>query len=287
MTHGGRQGGGQAERPAVSIVVPTHNRRPLLERKLRALENEPPLFEVIVVADACSDDTEKFLASYRPPFHFSWTTGPGLHAATARNIGAERASGDVLLFSDDDAIPRPGWVEENRRLHDRPGQVGLSRQLLPPHLRQGATLERVSGWWNSNGCSMSLRAELFHEAGGYDASFSGYGGEDPDLGWRLRQLGARFTLLKSAAVEHWDEGYLDSLEEKARSAGAAHVRVWNKHGAPAVAWALGVHPVILAVKRFLLGPWAVPLLGVARWRWEVQYAAGARQELGRIREKHG
>lgn len=295
MASDGRQGvsrAGRGERtaparPDVSIIVPTHNRRALLERKLRALESEPPVFEVIVVADACSDDTEKFLTSYRPPYRFSWTTGPGLHAATARNIGAQRASGQILLFSDDDAIPRPGWVEENRRLHHKPDQVGLSRQLLPPHLVAGATLKHVSGWWNTNGCSMSLRAELFHAAGGYDASFSSYGGEDPDLGWRLHQLGARFKLLPQTGVEHWDERYLENLDEKARSAGAAHVRVWSKYQAPAVAWALGVHPVMLGLKRLLLGPWAALVLGGATWRWEAGYAAGARQELGRIRETHG
>src|SRR5690606_2687231 len=160
--------------PAVSVIVPTRDRRVLLERKLRALELEQLDFEVIVVADACTDDTEKFLAAYRPPhrlrwttgpglsaatartlgaararalelepldcevivvaaactddtekflaayrppYRFSWTTGPGLHAATARNIGASRAQAPVLLFSDDDVIPGPGWVEDNRRLH--------------------------------------------------------------------------------------------------------------------------------------------------------------------------
>src|SRR5690625_3910902 len=84
------------ERPAVSVIVPTRNRQALLERKLRALESEPLNFEVIVVADACTDGTEKFLAGYEPPYLFSWTTGPGRHAATARNLGAQRARAPIL-----------------------------------------------------------------------------------------------------------------------------------------------------------------------------------------------
>jgi anthranilate phosphoribosyltransferase len=240
----GRQGvsrAGRGERtaparPDVSIIVPTHNRRALLERKLRALESEPPVFEVIVVADACSDDTEKFLTSYRPPYRFSWTTGPGLHAATARNIGAQRASGQILLFSDDDAIPRPGWVEENRRLHHKPDQVGLSRQLLPPHLVAGATLKLVSGWWNTNGCSMSLRAELFHAAGGYDASFSSYGGATMDRATAKHVLGelmdGRLSQVQAAALlaalrmrgETVDEitGFAEAMRERAIPVPAAH-----------------------------------------------------------------
>jgi GT2 family glycosyltransferase len=269
--------------PVVSVIVPTRNRRVLLERKLKALELEQVDFEVIVVADACTDDTEKFLGSYRPPYRFSWTTGPGLHAATARNIGASRARAPILLFSDDDAIAGPGWVEDNRRLHQRPGFVGLSQQTLPPHLEVGARLRSVHGWWNMSGCSTSLRAELFHEAGGYDTAFSSYGGEDPELGWRLKQLGARFRLLKGATVEHWDEQYLENLESKARSAGAAHVKVWRKHEAPQVAWALGVHPASLALKRVLFGPWAAPFMGADRYLWERAYAEGARAELKQTR----
>lgn len=272
--------------PVVSVIVPTHDRRPLLERKLRSLESEPVDFEVIVVADACTDDTEKFLTGYRPPYHFSWTTGPGLHAANARNIGAGRARGSVLLFSDDDAIPSRGWVEENRLLHERPGMVGLSRQVLPPHLEYGATLERVWGWQNTNGCSLSLRAELFEEVGGYDASFSDYGGEDLDLGWRLKEAGAQFRLLKGSPVEHWDEGYLANLEEKGRSAGAAHVRVWRKHGGARLALALGVHPTLLAAKRALLGGPARLALKPDRFLWERAYADGARTELKRLGGTH-
>lgn len=274
-----------APRPVVSIIVPSHDRRALLERKLLMLESEPLNFEVIVVADACTDDTEKFLAGYSPPYHFSWTTGPGLHAASARNIGAARARGSILLFSDDDAIPTKGWVEENRRLHDKPGMVGLSRHMLPPHLKRGAALKAVHGWWNTNGCSLSLRAELFEEAGGYDTRYSTYGGEDPDLGWRLHKLGARFRLLTAAPVEHWDEGYAADRQTKGRSAGTAHVRVWQKYGDPKIAWALGVHPVSLGVKRVLLGPWAVPFMGAEKYAFERAYTEGAATELKRVKAK--
>lgn len=264
---------------AVSVIVPTHDRRELLQRKLTALEDEAGSFEVIVVADACSDDTEDFLTDYRPHYPLSWTTGPGRHAATARNIGAGLARAPILLFSDDDVVSTRGWVEENRRLHDKPNRVGLSRQKLPAHLTHGNALKALHGWWNLNGASLSLRAELFERAGGYDPAFAGYGGEDPDLGWRLKRAGAGFRFLTSAPVEHWDERYLENLEAKGRAAGAAHVRVWRKHDAFAVAWALGVHPVSLGLKRLLLNPVGAAVIGADRYRWERAYAAGARAEL--------
>lgn len=274
-----------APQPVVSIIVPSRDRRALLERKLLMLESEPLNFEVIVVADACTDDTEKFLAAYSPPYHFSWTTGPGLHAASARNIGAARARGQILLFSDDDAIPTRGWVEENRRLHDKQGMVGLSRHVLPPHLKAGDTLKAVHGWWNTNGRSTSLRRELFEEVGGYDIRYSTYGGEDPDLGWRLHKLGAKFKFLSGSPIEHWDEGYSTDRAEKGESAGTAHVKVWHKYNDPKIAWALGVHPVMLAVKKVMLGPWARLVLGAEQHEFELAYAQGASAELRRARAK--
>ncbi|MDT3682477.1 MAG: glycosyltransferase [Trueperaceae bacterium] len=265
--------------PAISVIVPTHDRRTLLERKLRALEGEEAPFEVVVVADACTDDTERFLARYQPGYPLSWATAPGRHAAYARNQGARMARGDVLLFSDDDMISRPGWLAKNLALHEVPGRVGISRQVLPPHLKRGATLSHVAGWWNAVGGSLSLHADLFHDVGGYDDAFSEYGGEDADLGYRLKLAGARFKFLPDAVVEHWDHGYEEGLAAKARSAGAANVRVWRKHGAPEVAWALGVHPVLLGAKRILFSPPLRPIWGEERYRYEVAYAEGAREAL--------
>jgi len=266
-------------RPAISVVVPTHDRRSLLERKLRALEGEEASFEVVVVADGCTDGTERFLARYQPGYPLSWATTPGRHAAHARNKGARMARGSVLLFSDDDMIPRPGWLARNLALHELPDRVGVSRQVLPPHLSRGATLGRVNGWWNAVGGSLSMRAELFAAVGGYDDSFDGYGGEDADLGYRLKGAGAEFRFLPDAVVEHWDEDRAADLEAKARAAGAAHVRVWRKHGRPEVAWALGVHPALLGAKRLLLAKSFRLLWGDERYRYEAAYAAGAREAL--------
>jgi GT2 family glycosyltransferase len=259
----------------ISVIVPTHDRRPLLERKLRALEGETVAFEVIVVADACRDDTEAFLAGYSPPYPFRWTTSPGTHAAFARNRGADWARGRVLLFTDDDVISRPGWLSGNLAAHDGPRVVGLSRQVLPEHLTMGAALSGPVWWWNVNGRSVSLTAELFHAVGGYDPSFSTYGGEDPDLGYRLLRAGARFVYLPNATAEHWDEAYLEDLEAKARSAGRAHVRVWRKHGDARIAWALGIHPALAAAKRLVLNGVVGSVVQHPRYRYERAYLEGA------------
>jgi GT2 family glycosyltransferase len=268
-------GDGRAAGVDVTVVVPTHDRRPMLERKLAALSAEEEGFEVVVVADACRDDTEAFLDAYRPPYPLRWATSPGTHAAGARNRGAALARGRVLLFSDDDVVPRPGWVAANRRAHALPKVVGLSLHVLPAHLERGAALRAPVFWWNTNGASMSVRADFFAEVGGYDDSFASYGGEDPDLGYRLWRAGARFVALHDPPVEHWDEGFERDLEAKARSAGRAHVRVWRKHRDDRIAWALGIHPLLARLKRLVLNDVVARRWDSPRLRYERAYLEGA------------
>jgi glycosyltransferase involved in cell wall biosynthesis len=262
----------------ISLIVPTHNRRALLERKLRALERELGDFEIIVVADGCADGTLEFLQNFGTKLNVQVLELPGLGAAAARNAGVRASSGQVLLFSDDDVIPRSGWVLAHANSHAQKNVVAVGQLELPAQLRDGASfLGPKALWWNATGANSSMSRALFDRAGGYDEAFREYGGEDPDLGFRLLKSGANFVFLDRAVAEHWDEGYADSLRKKARAAGIAHVRVWRKHNDARIAWALGVHPVLLGLKRVLL-PVLSPLLG-ARGVYEREYARGARDAL--------
>jgi GT2 family glycosyltransferase len=264
---------------ALSVIIPTHDRRELLERKLRALEREPSDFEVVVIVDACTDDTLDFIGRYAPPYPLQWAPSTARHVAHARNQGARMARGRILLFSDDDVVGRPGWVAANLAAHVTPRVVGISRLVLPPHLTHGVTGGPPARWYQANGASMGVQASFFHEVGGYDPSFSTYGGEDNDLGYRLLRAGARFVWLRDAVAEHWDEAFAELAEEKARSAGAAHVRVWRKYRDDRIAWALGVHPALLAVKRLVWNRLIGTVVTNPAYRYQRAYAEGARQAL--------
>jgi glycosyltransferase involved in cell wall biosynthesis len=262
----------------ISVIVPTHNRRALLERKLRALERELGDFEIIVVADGCADGTLEFLQNFGTQLNVQVLALPGVGAAAARNAGVQASSGKILLFSDDDVIPRSGWILAHANAHSQKNVVAVGRLELPTQLRDGVSfLGPKALWWNATGANSSMSRDLFIRAGGYDESFREYGGEDPDLGFRLLKSGANFVFLDRAVAEHWDEGFSSSLRKKARAAGIAHVRVWRKHGDARIAWALGVHPVLLGLKRVLL-PVLSPLLG-SRGVYEREYARGARDAL--------
>ncbi|RDI96264.1 glycosyltransferase [Meiothermus sp. QL-1] len=266
----------------LSLIVPTHNRRALLEKKLRGLEEQAGHFEVVVVADGCTDDTLTFLRGYQPPYPLRVLETPGLGAAGARNRGVEAAEGEVILFSDDDVMLMPGCVAAHQQAHARASRptVFVGKLRLPKELKGSGAAEMLGPrafWWNFTGNNSSLPKALLSAVGGYDAEgFAGYGGEDPDLGYRLMRAGARFVFLPEAEALHEAWAHQGEAMRRARRAGAAHMRVYRKYGDSAIAWALGVHPVLLALKMAVL-PWAKPLLG-PRGDFELAYAWGAWEE---------
>ena len=95
-----------------SVIICTYNRSHLLRRTLQALTAQKvgsDKFEVIVVDDDSRDDTAEIYRNMRGslknlryiPLH------ENVGAATGRNRGIEAATGECILFTDDDCIPAP------------------------------------------------------------------------------------------------------------------------------------------------------------------------------------
>jgi GT2 family glycosyltransferase len=177
--------------PALSVIIPTHGRPAELRRCLAALAAQTPAvdFEVVVV-----DDGGEPPASAPPPappgtriVRSDRPRGP----AAARNLGAAEASGAILVFTDDDTIPDPGWVgSAAAHLAAHPGHVGVEGptrstpfDALTEHSvendREGAFLT----------CNVAYRRATFAEHGGFHEGFPYAHCEDLDLGFRLARAG--------------------------------------------------------------------------------------------------
>src|SRR3954469_11490340 len=139
-----------------SVVIPARDAAPTLGRVLDALAaQEPAPLEVIVVDDGSTDETAA-VAAQRGARVLS--TGGGLFAGGARNLGWQEARGDAVVFLDADVVPAPGWgAGVARALADFPGAlVGCGRtfeaatpwgwvchlQVETPYLPVGAPHER-------------------------------------------------------------------------------------------------------------------------------------------------
>lgn len=218
-----------------SIVIPTYNKSLQLLCTLRHLtEQSLPSknFEILIVDDGSTDGTLDFIRNELPNllrhnlryFYFPRQSTDSLfRAGLCRNLGAKHATGEYLLFLDDDVLlPRTylhdladlhlRWdVVQGQRWDLRSGVSSPSVQYssIDPksHLRlQGGNhwkhfYSRRKQWnqWPDSWkyiCthSLSLRRKDFQALGGFRRTFCVYGYEDTELGYRLHQSGKKFFL---------------------------------------------------------------------------------------------
>jgi len=101
----------------VSVIIPTHNRRELLEACLGSFSNQSypgDSYEVIVVDDNPGDDTPSFLRDYAkeaPYLFFLYFSQDNAGMGAAYNPGAENSSGDILLFTNDDCVTERNLIK--------------------------------------------------------------------------------------------------------------------------------------------------------------------------------
>ena len=112
--------------PRVSIIIPTYNRAPLLKYALDSVMAQSfQDFEVILVDDASTDDTEQLVERYSREVRY---VRLGKHfglPSVARNAGLQIARGDYVAFLDSDDQWPPQKVERQVRILDRYPNVGL------------------------------------------------------------------------------------------------------------------------------------------------------------------
>lgn len=99
----------------VSVIIPTLNRSRLLKKTLFCLCEQITDydFEIIVVDNGSCDNTREVAEAYQAKgknrLIYIFDDRPGL--LVGRNVGAQRASGDILSFIDDDVITPPCWLQ--------------------------------------------------------------------------------------------------------------------------------------------------------------------------------
>jgi glycosyltransferase involved in cell wall biosynthesis len=96
------------DRPDISVVLTTYNRRQSLPRAIGSvLVQDDVDFELIVVDDASTDDTQSYLATLTDPRIRVLAPGRNVGPSAARNLGVEAARADVVAFLDSDDVYRP------------------------------------------------------------------------------------------------------------------------------------------------------------------------------------
>ncbi|MGB0385844.1 MAG: glycosyltransferase family 2 protein [Ardenticatenaceae bacterium] len=218
----------------VSVIVPTYNRLDRLKRVLAAFEKQTyPLtdFEVVVVSDGSSDGTDDYLRTVETPLRLTAVFQPNQGVAAARNHGLERATGEFILFVDDDVVPSPHLIEEHLRYHnsqEASREVVVMGPMLTPapeefkmapwvQWEQAMLVKQyddmMAGRWEPTARQFytgntSLARHHLLATGGFDPRFRR--AEDVELAYRLADRGLRFLFNADAIGYHYAERSFNS-----------------------------------------------------------------------------
>lgn len=270
-----------------SVVIPTHQRRDLVVRNVSALAGQTERdFEVLVVVDGSVDGTAAALQALDTPFPLTVLEQPNSGAAAARNAGAAAASGELLLFLDDDMEADPAMLAEHDRSHRGGADLVLGDLPLHPDSPRNVLSDGVEAWAERrrerlSGApevpladlltgQMSIERELFERLGGFDAAFTrdgSFGGEDVDFGYRVLEAGCRVEFNPAAVSRQLFDVDPAVYLRREFDAGRSALELVAKHSERAAELA-GSRRLATRRSRLLLGPLVAaprPLSAPVRW----------------------
>lgn len=125
------------QQPFFSIVIPTYNRASFLARTLESVRKQNyPHFEVIVVDDGSTDNTEAVMQEWLGPQVRYYKKVNGERAA-ARNFGTKHSRGDYITFLDSDDLLYPHYLQnavESLAHYQKPPFLHLGYEVTDTHL---------------------------------------------------------------------------------------------------------------------------------------------------------
>ncbi len=212
-----------------SVVVCTRDHGAILGETLRAVARQSAAFawELVVVDNGSRDGSlelaRELTRELGPRARVVEERVAGL--SVARNAGVRAATGERILFLDDDAQPYPGWLEALARALDEPGVSAAGGPIEPvfvgprPTWLEDRYLPYLSAWdrgaeahdlhYNElpRGTNMAFRREAFARCGEFSRHLGRRGRslrscEETEFGLRLERAGARVRYVPAAGVWH-------------------------------------------------------------------------------------
>ena len=241
-----------------SVVIPTYNRKLILEKCLRALEQQSlPTssaidgYEIVLVDDGSTDGTVDWIRQNATDFpHVKLFCQDHKGPAAARNLGVQQAIGDTIIFIDSDLVVTEQFLQAHAE-GLRQGQQSLPTPTNPNEPPRLFTYGRVINTCNfehptsepykvtdfsaayfATG-NVAIARHWLEKAGLFDTRFQLYGWEDLELGVRLKQLGLKLIKCPDAVGYHWHPAFalaeIPQLIDKEIQRGRMGVLFYQKH----------------------------------------------------------
>ncbi len=246
-----------------SVIFTTYNSPAWLEKVLWGFFAQIHLdFEIIIADDGSRDDTRQLIERMRQesaiPLRHIWQPDEGFQKSRILNKAIAAASGDYLIFTDGDCIPRKDFVAEHIRQAQEDCYLSGGYFKLPLDISKAITREDVTSsrlfspkWLRLqgmnlgilkalkltvrggvgdflnhlpvkaswNGHNSSCHKKLAISVNGFDEKMQ-YGGQDAEFGRRLRHLGVKAKRIRYSTIcVHLEHGHgYVTPEMKANSA---------------------------------------------------------------------
>jgi glycosyltransferase involved in cell wall biosynthesis len=137
------------QKPDVSVVIPTRNRRPLLAEALESVKLQEGIrWEALVVDDHSTDDTWNWLQGLNHSSIRSLRLNSPARQAVARNLGLGEARGRYCLFLDDDDLLKPNALRTLAdALDQNPNSIAAIGAREDWFTNQGYRRRDIHPWW--------------------------------------------------------------------------------------------------------------------------------------------
>ena len=300
----------------LSVLMATYNGAGTLPEVLNAyckLKSPDGGWKLLIVDNGSTDSTKEIIACFRSRLPLTYIFEPTLGKSAALNTGLLSVTGDLVVMTDDDALPRPDWLVQMRVAADSQPSFSIFGGAIVPHWEippedwilawQCPTLTITDPAWEEgpivvgrlSGPNMAVRSEVIEAGYRFDTSLGPVGpryqmGEEADFLQRLGKAGFRAWYCKRAVVAHMirrDQMKKEWVLRRAVPLGRAHSR-WEYRE-------LSQTPpvLLLGIPRYMIREILAQAIHVARAklsqdedtvfkkRWRLHYLVGRAIE-GRI-----
>ncbi len=228
-----------------SLIIPVYNRPQEVDELLESLTKQTyKNFEVVIVEDGsqvtCEDVIQKYKSSLIIHYFFKENTGPG----TSRNYGAERSTGDYVIFLDSDCVAPEHYLEEvNHALENNysdafggPDKAHASFTNLQKAINYSMTSFLTTGGirgakkgldkFYPRSFNMGYSKEVLKKTGGFASMRFG---EDIDMSLRILENGFTTMLIEKAFVYHKRRTNFKSFYKQVFNSGIARINLYKRH----------------------------------------------------------
>lgn len=211
--------------PRISFIVAVHNCLDLTRSMIRSLEETVDLsnHELILIDDASNPETAKFIQNLEAPYQ-TLRNETNLGFSASNNKAARQATGDYLVFLNNDLELTPNWLEPMLELERELPKIGAVGNIqknvqtglidhagiffdptgMPTHAWKNRKRFPKGDWKERSAITAAcllIRRSLFEEMNGFDESYRN-GMEDVDLCVRLRKAGYRLVVAHKSVIRH-------------------------------------------------------------------------------------